>query len=137
MIVTEKSRRQSVPSVLGIALFIFAALPTYAAVQIDATLNVDRSSASSVIQSPPFSTASGNELLLAFVTGDYLSGTNTQVSSISGAGLTWQLVVRTNVQSGTSEIWRAFSPNPLTNVTVSATLSQSVVSSMTIMSFAG
>ena len=46
-------------------------------------------------------------------------------------------VVRTNVQSGTAEIWRAFAAAPLSNVTVAATLSQSVVSSLTVMSFAG
>lgn len=109
----------------------------HAAIQIDATVNVDRPSAGTVVQSPTFSTVNGNELLLAFVTADYLSGTNTQVVSISGAGLMWQLVVRTNVQAGSSEIWRAFSSSPLTNVSVSATLSQSVVSSMTVMSFAG
>jgi hypothetical protein len=51
--------------------------------------------------------------------------------------LTWALIVRTNTQKGTAEIWRAFTPAPLTGVTVTATLSQSVVSSMTVMSFTG
>jgi hypothetical protein len=46
-------------------------------------------------------------------------------------------VVRTNTQSGTSEIWRAFATSALTNVSVTATLSQSFTSSMTVMSFAG
>jgi len=47
------------------------------------------------------------------------------------------LVARTNVQSGTAEVWRAFAPAVLSNVFVKATLSQSVVSSMTVVSFAG
>ena len=51
--------------------------------------------------------------------------------------MTWALVRRTNVQSGTSEIWRAFAALPLSNVTVSATISQSVGCSLTVMSFAG
>ena len=80
---------------------------------------------------------SANELLLAFVSTDYLSGTNTTVTGVRGGGLSWTLVRRTNVQAGTSEIWRAFSAVPLTNATVSATLSQSVSASMTVMSFAG
>lgn len=56
---------------------------------------------------------------------------------MSGAALTWQLVVRTNVQKGTAEIWRAFAPSPLTNVAVTATLSQAVASSVTVVSFTG
>ena len=59
---------------------------------------------------------SGNEVLLAFVATDYISGPNTTVTSVSGGGLTWVLVVRSNAQAGTSEIWRAFAPARLTNV---------------------
>ena len=75
-------------------------------------------------------------MLLALST-DYLGGTNTKVNTVTGAGLTWVLVVRTNAQAGTSEIWRAFATAPLTNVTVTATTSQSVVSSLTVMTFTG
>jgi hypothetical protein len=89
------------------------------------------------IASPAFTTTSANELLLAFVATDYLTGANTTVTGVSGGGLTWALVVRSNVQSGSSEIWRAFATAPLSNVTVTATLSQSVVSSITVMSFSG
>jgi hypothetical protein len=106
-------------------------------ISIDATTSVDRGTNSSTITSPSFSTTSGNELLLAFVATDYLTGTNTVVSNVTGGGLTWALVVRTNTQSGTSEIWRTFAPSALTNVTVTATLSHSVASSMTVMSFKG
>jgi hypothetical protein len=106
-------------------------------ISIDAKTSVDQGTASSTVKSSPFSTSSANELLLAFVATDYLSGTNTTVSSIAGAGLTWALVKRTNAQSGTAEIWRAFATSPLSNVTVTATLSHSVISSMTVVSFAG
>ena len=84
-----------------------------------------------------FSTTASNELLLAYIATDYTSGANTTVTSVTGAGLQWALVVRTNTQGGTSEIWRAFAPSTLSNVTVSATLSQSVASSITLMSFKG
>ena len=104
---------------------------------IDVTTSKDQSTASSTVVTPTFSTASGNELLLALIATDYLSGTNTTVTGVSGAGLTWVLVLRTNTRSGTSEIWRAFATAPLSGVTVTATLSQSVVSSMTVMSFTG
>lgn len=119
------------------ALFTCIALSSYASIQIDASANVNSSAAANTVQSPSFSTTSGNELLLAFIAADYLGGTNTKVTAVSGAGLTWQLVVRTNTQSGNAEIWRAFSSAQLSNVSVSATLSQSVVSSMTVLSFAG
>jgi hypothetical protein len=104
---------------------------------IDATVSTDGTSASTTISSAPVSTTSGNELLLAFVATDYLSGVNTIVKSVSGGGLNWVLVQRTNAQSGTSEIWRAFAPSPLSNVIVTANVSQSVYSSISVMSFSG
>ena len=102
---------------------------------IDALVWTDQSAAQTTIVSPAFSTGVPNELVLAFIASDYLSGPNTTVTNVSGAGLTWVLVGRSNVQSGTSEIWRAFAPARLTNATVTATLSQSTVSSLTIASF--
>jgi hypothetical protein len=116
----------------------FTAQPlTSSSLTIDVNVSKDQSSVSSTITTSAFSTVAGNELLLAFISTDYSSGTNTTVTSVAGGGLTWTLVVRENVQSGTSEIWRAFAPSSLPNVTVTATLSQSVASSMTVMSFSG
>jgi hypothetical protein len=103
----------------------------------DVTVSHDSSTAAPSVASPIFSTVAGGELLLAFVSGDYLGGANTTITGVAGAGLTWTLAVRSNGQSGTAEIWRAFAPTPLSNVTVSATLSQSVVASITVMSFSG
>ena len=104
---------------------------------IDAKISKDTTTKSTTLASAAFSTTSANELVLAFISTDYLSGTNTTVTGITGGGLTWTLVVRTNVQSGSSEIWRAFATAPLTNVTATATLSQSVVASITVISFTG
>ncbi len=106
-------------------------------ISIDATAAQDSPGASSSITSPAFSTSTGNELLLAFISTDYLTGSNTTVTGVSGAGLTWVLVVRTNAENGSSEIWRAFAPSRLSNVTITAALSQSVVASMAIRSFSG
>ena len=102
---------------------------------MDAVVAADRGSASRTVTTSQFSTHAANELLLAFVSADYLGGTNTTVQSVTGAGLTWTRVVRSNAQAGTSEIWRAFAAATLTGVTVSAQLTQSVVSSMTVVSF--
>jgi len=110
---------------------------TGSGLQMDAKVWGDGSSAKTTIATPTFSTTAANELLLAFVATDYISGTNTTVTGIAGGGLTWTLVKRTNTQAGASEIWRAFATTTLSNVTVTATLSQSVISSITVISFAG
>src|SRR5205823_13109968 len=104
-----------------------------APVSIDAQVNSDGAVSSTTVKTPTFSTTGVNELFLAFIATDYLGGTNTTVTGVSGGGLTWVLVVRANGQSGSSEIWRAFSATPLNNATVTATLSQNAVSSITVL----
>ncbi len=105
---------------------------------IDMTVSTDRSTAATTIASPTFTTTQTNELLLAFVSTDASSsGTNTTVSSIAGGSLTWALVLRTNTQRGTAEIWRAYSPTVLTSASVTATLSQSVAASITVVTISG
>jgi hypothetical protein len=108
-------------------------------ITIDATAFGDRTPAATSVTTAAFSTTSANELLLAMVGADVsnASGTNNSVTSVTGAGLTWVLVRRTNTQRGTAEIWRAFATAPLTNVTVTANLAMSNVSSITVMSFRG
>ena len=108
-----------------------------AGLAIDANVSKDGTTASTTIATPVFTTKSGNELLLAFVTTDFLSGANTTVSGVAGGGLTWSLVKRTNVQSGDAEIWAAFAPSALANITVTATVSHSVITSITVLSFTG
>jgi len=120
------------PSLLGIA-----SGTAHSAVLRDVTVFQDGATASTTIATPIFTTASANEELLAFISTDYLTGANTTVKSVAGGGLTWALIKRTNTQSGTAEIWGAFSTGTLTGVSVTATLSQSIVSSITMMSFSG
>ena len=117
----------------------FTAVPntTSGTITIDAQVRQDQATASSVITSPKFSTTSNGELLLAFIAAGNASDINTTVNSVSGAGLTWARIVGTRTQKGTAEIWRAFSQTPLRSVSVNATLSAAVTSSMTVMSFSG
>jgi hypothetical protein len=103
---------------------------------IDKTVFTNRSTGGTSITSPTFSTTSPNELLLAFVSTDAKSSGVT-VTGVTGASLTWSLVKRTNAQLGTAEIWRAFAPATLTNVSVKATISQSVAASITVLTFTG
>ncbi|HZU21582.1 MAG TPA: DUF4082 domain-containing protein, partial [Terriglobales bacterium] len=115
----------------------FTATSNSPGLAMDVNASTDGSTAKSTIASPAFTTKAGNELLLAFVATDYLKGTNTTVTAVAGGGLTWSLVKRTNTQSGSAEIWAAFSAAAVSNATVTATLSQSVVCSITILSFTG
>ena len=121
---------------LGATLICLFATPAVGAIATDAVLSADKSNASTNVSTAAFSTASGNELLLAFVSADANSA-GVNVSSVTGAGLTWQLVRRANAQLGTAEIWRAYSVAALSNVTVRANLSQSVAASITVVTFTG
>jgi PKD repeat protein len=103
---------------------------------IDAVASGDRSGSQTSVTSNAFSTTATNELLLAFIAGDDASAGNT-VTGVSGGGLIWQLVLRTNTQRGTSEIWRTFAANVLSGISVTATLSQGASASITVVSFTG
>ena len=122
--------------ILTILFVLLAATSVRAAIATDVIVSTDRSTSSTNITSPSFATSMANELLLAFIATDATSAGVT-VTSVTGGGLTWVLVRRTNVQLGTADIWRALAPNTLSNVTVSATTSQSVAASITVVSFTG
>jgi hypothetical protein len=108
-------------------------------IAIDAIISQDRGTPGTIVTTPVFATSSANELLLALISADVQtsSGTNNTVDGVTGGGLTWVLVSRANRQRGTSEIWRAFAPSVLANVSVSATLSLPGASSITVVSFRG
>jgi hypothetical protein len=110
-----------------------------AAPQTDVVAFGDQGTAQTTVRTSRFSTTSANELLLAFVSvdGPPPGGGKTIVTSVTGGGLTWQLVARSNAQLGGAEIWRAFAPAILANVRVTATLSRSFESSITVVSFTG
>ena len=54
-----------------LALALFAIPQVWAAVSIDRTVSGDGTTASTTVSTPPISTSSTNELLLAFVSTDY------------------------------------------------------------------
>jgi len=118
-------------------MVLLMAATAHGQVNIDAIVSADQGSPATSISSPALHTTSGNELLLAFISADNTSPPNTTVNQVAGGGLTWVLIQRTNAQNGTAEIWRAFAGSPLTGAIVKATLSQSAVSSITVMGFSG
>lgn len=91
-------------------------------ISIDTSVTTSQTTNATSISSPSFATTGYNQLLVAFITSDGPNGTQS-FSGVTGGGLTWTLRKRVNTQRGTSEIWTAASPLPLTNVVVKATRS--------------
>ena len=85
---------------------------------VDVTVNVNGSGTQTTA---PFNTTGGSRWLFALVRVDGPNSAGAQSATVSGAGLSWSLVRRTNARSGTSEVWAAFAPATLTNVTVTST----------------
>ena len=108
---------------------------TAPALAVDTSVSVNGTSAQTTA---PFSTSGTGRWVLAFIEADGPAATAAQTMTASGAGLTWSLVRRTNVQFGTSEVWAAFAPAALTNVTVTSTpLVGGFRQAMTVVAFAG
>ena len=123
-------------TLLALLVCLFVSADAWA-IGIDQTISTDQATPSTTVTTPSFATNSGNQLLLAFISADNVTTTKTTVTNVTGGGLTWVLVRRTNARRGTAEIWRAFASAPLGGASVTATLSQAVDSSITVMSFTG
>jgi hypothetical protein len=83
---------------------------------VDKVVPIDGAGA---VSTAPFSTAGGNELLVAFGASDGPTGGG-QSLTITGASLTWTLVKRANTQLGTSEIWSALAGSALSGASVTS-----------------
>ena len=89
-----------------------------------ATLAIDRlvvRHAKGTLASPALSTPTAGDVVLAFVAVDGPNAAAAQSATVTGAGLAWTLVKRSNSQAGTSEIWSAKAVGTLTHQTVTAT----------------
>ena len=85
-----------------------------------------------------FHTAMAGETLLAFVAADGPAGAGKQTTTVSGAGLTWTLVKRSNSRSGDSEVWQATAASVLSSATVTSTLAKSGYSQdLTVVAYEG
>ena len=109
---TDTSGNSAVSSAVSVT--VSNAAPT--GIVVDTTVAKDGKGPLSV----SVSTAAAGELLLAFVGSD---GVGAQTVTVSGAGLTWTLVKRTNAQNGDSEIWSARATAQLSAASVTATQS--------------
>lgn len=85
----------------------------------------------------PVSTFTSGDVVVAFVAADGPT-TSAQSVTVSGGGLTWTLVQRSNSQFGTAEIWTANAANPLANGLVTSTLaSGGFYQSLSVIAFKG
>jgi beta-lactam-binding protein with PASTA domain len=100
-------------------------------------LNVSVDGTSFQLSTPPITTTSANELLVAYVSSDGGSA-NAQVMTVTGGGLSWTLLRRANASAGTAEIWTAVAPAPLVNAVIKSTANATVNvfhQSLTVMAF--
>ena len=90
------------------------------------------------VRSPKFSTAGPGELILAFVEADGPTKPTQQVNSVTGGGLTWTLVARSNATWGTVEVWQAHATGKLSDASVAAKLAKTGYdASITVAAFTG
>ena len=73
------------------------------------------------LTSPALSTAAAGEWIFAFVSADGPQASQAQRTTVTGGGLTWSLVKRSDSQAGVSEIWAAKATGQLSSATVTAT----------------
>jgi hypothetical protein len=76
--------------------------------------------ATGTLQATGLTTPTAGDTLIAFVALDGPAGAGRQSAVVSGGGLTWTLVKRSNTQSGDSEIWSARAVGTLGNATITA-----------------
>jgi hypothetical protein len=104
-----------------------------------AAIGIDRlvvRHAKGTLTSPALTTPTAGDAVLAFVAFDGPNAAAAQSATVTGAGLTWTLVKRSNTQAGTSEIWSAKASGTLTNQTVTATpLRSGYDGSLTVIAF--
>jgi RHS repeat-associated protein len=95
---------------------------TTSTISVDAQASGDVSPSGTVATSS-FSTTHAGDVLLALVQSDGPDVSPKQTETVSGTGLTWSLVKRSNGQDGDVEIWTATASTTLSGVSVQATQS--------------
>ena len=91
--------------------------PAPGVITIDTSVNRH---AKGTLQSPGLTTSAPGEQLLAFGALDGPNQTAAQRSTVTGGGLTWTLVKRSDTQNGVSEVWSATATAKLSNAVISA-----------------
>lgn len=91
---------------------------------LDVSVSADQKHPSSRVVSPKFSTTGADRLILAFVSADGPRSSSSpgaqRVASVTGGGLTWTLVNRSNDTGGTAEVWQAHATSLIFGAEVTA-----------------
>ena len=108
---------------------------------LDISVSADQKEPSSQVVSPAFSTTGADRLVLAFVSADGPAAASSagaqRVSTLTGGGLTWTRVNRSNSYGGTAEVWQAHATSLISGAKVTAKLEKAGFdSSITIAAFA-
>ena len=104
-----------------------------AAPKIDAKVTATGATPATVSLSTP----TAGDLVVAFVAGDGPSSGG-QKATVSGGGLRWALVGRTNSELGTAEIWSARAAGRLNRAAIKASLAKTGYKvSLTVLAFSG
>ena len=135
---TNDGAATSTPATVNITVTATSTGCMTTAPAVDSSVSADQSTASKTIIAAHLSTAGAGELLVATVEADGPATNGAQeVTSVSGSGLTWSLVTRSNKTWGTAEVWQAYATNKLTNVTITANLKKAYDGSITVTAFTG
>ena len=97
-----------------------AAAAVSAGPAVDKLVVTHQSNASAFISSPPISTSTSGELILAFISSDGSATAKQSFAAVTGGGLSWRLRQRANGKNGTSEIWQAVAPATTNNLVLRA-----------------
>jgi len=93
--------------------------------------------AASAITAPRFTTLSSGDLVLAFVSSGGPAGKAQRVTAVTGGGLRWTLVARSDRVAGTVEVWQARANGMPQAVAVTARLLYKAQGSITVAAFTG
>jgi RHS repeat-associated protein len=105
---------------------------------LDQSVSANQTGKGTKITSPRVSTQGGDELLLAFISASGPSTGSQTITGVTGGGLVWKEVARSNKQAGTAEIWQAYAITPVTSAAITATLGAAGQDgSITVAAFTG
>jgi hypothetical protein len=104
---------------------------------LDQVVSADQGTDGKLV-SPAVTTAGGNELVIASVSADGPANGLQRVTSMSGGGLVWTPVVRSDIGSGDAETWEAYTPDALAGIQVAAKLGAPAPgATITVATFSG
>jgi hypothetical protein len=112
-------------------------LPVVVPPALDVTSHGVSLPAASAIAAPRFTTLSPGDLVLAFISASGPAGKAQRVTAVTGGGLRWTLVARSDRVAGTVEVWQARANGTLQAAAVTARLLYKAQGSITVAAITG